>query len=330
VIRLAGVTKRFPGQPAPAVDGLTLEIEAGRTCVLIGPSGSGKTTTLRMINRLVEPTSGRIEVNGVDVARLDPVRLRRSMGYVIQHVGLFPHLTVAENVATVPRLLRWPAPRVRERVDAMLELVGLEPALYRGRFPRELSGGQRQRAGVARALAADPPVMLMDEPFGAIDPITRGRLQDELLGILRTIGKTVVLVTHDVDEAMKMGDRVAILRDGRLVQYAPPAEILTRPADDFVEAFVGRDRALKRLTLLPVADVMTAGVPPAADADGAVVAREASATEALSLMLASGRTRLAVVDAAGRPVGVVTLDAIRRAAAAPPRTAGGEAAVAGA
>ncbi len=309
MIRLENVAKLFPGQRTPAVAGLTLHVAAGETCVLIGPSGCGKTTTMKMINRLIEPTSGRIEVDGRDVSHVDPVRLRRSMGYVIQQVGLFPHLTIAGNVATVPKLLGWSPARVRLRVDEMLTLVGMDPAVYRERFPRELSGGQRQRVGVARALAGDPPVMLMDEPFGAIDPITRVRLQNEFLRILRSIRKTVIFVTHDVDEAMKMGDRVAILRDGHLVQYGAPREILARPADPFVEEFVGKDRALKRLSLVIVREVMSPGRAVTADP---TIAEDAAATEALSLMLASGCETLGVVDAGGLPRGTVTLAAIRR------------------
>lgn len=291
------------------MDRLTLEVRAGETCVFIGPSGCGKTTTMKMINRLIEPTSGRIEVDGRDVSQTDPVQLRRSMGYVIQQIGLFPHLTIAENIATVPRLLGWPLPRIRDRVDDMLTLVGMEPHLYRDRYPRELSGGQRQRVGVARALAGDPPVMLMDEPFGAIDPITRVRLQNEFLKILTSIRKTVVFVTHDVDEAIKMGDRVAILRDGQLVQHGTPGDILARPADQFVEEFVGRDRTLKRLHLVTVRDVMSRSRP--ADAAPKVSAN-AAATEALSLILASGSETLSVIDERGAVMGAVTLDALRK------------------
>ncbi|MGH6639423.1 MAG: ABC transporter ATP-binding protein, partial [Polaromonas sp.] len=214
MITLDRLTKTFGASAQSAVDGLSLTINAGEICVLIGPSGCGKTTTMRMINRMVEPDSGRIEVGGRDVTRIDAVELRRSIGYVIQQVGLFPHMTIGENVATVPKMLGWDAPRIAKRVDELLALVGMEPALYRDRFPRELSGGQKQRVGVARALAADPPVMLMDEPFGAIDPITRTRLQDEFLRILRELGKTIVFVTHDIDEAIRMGSRIAILRAG--------------------------------------------------------------------------------------------------------------------
>ncbi|MBK7473706.1 MAG: ATP-binding cassette domain-containing protein [Betaproteobacteria bacterium] len=241
------MTKQYPGTAQPAVDHISLTIPKGEVCVLIGPSGCGKTTTMRLINRLIEPSGGTIELQGRDVTHMDAVELRRGIGYVIQQVGLFPHLTIAENIATVPRLLGWDAARTDKRIDELLELVALAPVTYRDRFPRDLSGGQKQRVGVARALAADPPVMLMDEPFGAIDPITRTRLQDEFLRIQARLKKTVVFVTHDLDEAIRMGDRIAILREGRVVQYDTPEAILARPANAFVEEFVGQDRALKRL-----------------------------------------------------------------------------------
>jgi osmoprotectant transport system ATP-binding protein len=256
VVALEHVSKRYgpPGSPA-AVDDLSLTVPAGEICVLVGPSGCGKTTTMKMINRLIEPTSGRITIDGRDVSRLPAVELRRGIGYVIQQVGLFPHLTVAENVAVVPRLLRWPEARIRERVDELLELVGLDPQGYSARYPAALSGGERQRVGVARALAADPPLMLMDEPFGAVDPIRRERLQNEFLRLQAKVRKTVVFVTHDVDEAIKMADRIAILRRGGiLAQYDTPDAILANPASDFVERFVGADRGLKRLSLARVRD----------------------------------------------------------------------------
>jgi osmoprotectant transport system ATP-binding protein len=257
VVALEHVTKRYgpPGTP-PAVNDLSLTIPAGEICVLVGPSGCGKTTTMKMINRLIEPTGGRITIDGVDVMNQRAVELRQRIGYVIQQVGLFPHLTVAENVAVVPRLLHWPDTRVQERVDELCELVGLDPASYRSRYPAALSGGERQRVGVARALAADPPVMLMDEPFGAVDPILRDRLQNEFLRLQAKVRKTVVFVTHDVDEAIKMADRIAILqRGGILAQYDTPDQILAHPASEFVERFVGADRGLKRLSLIRVRDV---------------------------------------------------------------------------
>jgi osmoprotectant transport system ATP-binding protein len=249
------VTKRYPGQDDPAVQHLSLDVEAGEICVLVGPSGCGKTTALRMVNRTVEITSGDILIGGTSVRERDPADLRREMGYVIQQIGLFPHRTVTQNIETVPRLLGWDHARARQRADELLDLIGLEPAL-RDRYPSQLSGGQQQRVGVARALAADPPVMLMDEPFGAIDPIARERLQNEFLRLQAEIRKTVLFVTHDIDEAIKMGDRIAILKKGgHLAQFATPAELLMAPADDFVEDFVGADRALKRLALMRVRDI---------------------------------------------------------------------------
>jgi osmoprotectant transport system ATP-binding protein len=249
------VTKRYPGQSSPAINHLSLEIPAGDICVLVGPSGCGKTTAMRMLNRTVEITEGDILMGDTSVRDRDPSELRREMGYVIQQTGLFPHRTVADNIATVPNLVGWDRERTRRRVDELLELIGLDQS-EADRFPSQLSGGQQQRVGVARALAADPPVMLMDEPFGAIDPINRERLQNEFLRLQAEIRKTVLFVTHDIDEAIKMGDRIAILKaGGHLAQYATPAELLMAPADDFVEDFVGADRALKRLALMRVRDI---------------------------------------------------------------------------
>jgi osmoprotectant transport system ATP-binding protein len=247
LIRLDRVSKVY-GDGTVAVHELSLDVEDGEICVLVGPSGCGKTTTMRMINRLIEPTSGKIFLDDEDVTQMDPVALRRRIGYVIQQIGLFPHQTIGTNIATVPRLLDWPKAKVKARVDELLELVGLDPATYRDRYPSQLSGGQRQRVGVARALGADPPVLLMDEPFGAIDPINRERLQDEFLRLQEAVKKTVVFVTHDIEEAVKLGDRIAIMREGGyLAQYDTPAEILGNPASEFVADFVGADRALKRL-----------------------------------------------------------------------------------
>jgi osmoprotectant transport system ATP-binding protein len=249
------VTKRYAGQDEPAIRDLSLDVPAGEICVLVGPSGSGKTTALRMVNRTVEITEGDILIGGTSIRDRDPAELRREMGYVIQQIGLFPHRTIGENIATVPRLLGWDRARIRDRTKELLELIGLDPGLG-DRYPSQLSGGQQQRVGVARALAADPPVMLMDEPFGAIDPINRERLQNEFLRLQTEIRKTVLFVTHDIDEAIKMGDRIAILQEGgRLAQYATPAELLMAPANDFVEDFVGADRALKRLALMRVRDI---------------------------------------------------------------------------
>ncbi|HVO89649.1 MAG TPA: ABC transporter ATP-binding protein [Casimicrobiaceae bacterium] len=310
MITLTGLTKRFDGIGRAAVDALTLHIGQGETCVLIGPSGCGKTTTMRMINRMIEPDAGTIEVESRDVTHVDPVQLRRTIGYVIQQVGLFPHMTIGQNIATVPRLLQWDGRRIAARIDEMLALVRLPPDEFRNRFPSELSGGQRQRVGVARALAADPPVMLMDEPFGAIDPITRGELQDEFLRILREIRKTVVFVTHDMDEAMRMGTRIAIMRAGRLVQYDTPRAILAHPIDGFVEAFVGGDRALKRLALLDVTDYMT---PSVADADGPAIPAQSTLHDALNVLLSDTADNVVVVDAEGVPLGSLTLDTLRSA-----------------
>ncbi len=256
LIRLEHVTKQYHGVDEPAVRDLSMDVEPGEILVLVGPSGCGKSTTLRLINRMIEPTAGRIFYEGEDVTKVDPNALRRRIGYVIQQVGLFPHRTIAENVATVPKLLRWPKKRVKERVDELLELVGMDPAVYRDRYPNELSGGQAQRVGVARALGADPDVLLMDEPFGAIDPITRDRLQNEFLRLQSELRKTIVFVTHDIDEAVKMGDRIAILREGsEIAQLERPEVILTEPADEFVENFLGSGAVLKTLTLRRVRDI---------------------------------------------------------------------------
>ncbi|HWB69077.1 MAG TPA: ABC transporter ATP-binding protein [Solirubrobacterales bacterium] len=254
-VRYENATKRYDGSREPAVDGLDLEVPADEVCVLVGPSGCGKTTAMRLVNRTVELTSGDVKIGGESVRDSDPSRLRREIGYVIQQIGLFPHRTIAEHIGTVPGLLGWEKERIAARTEELLKLIGLDPELA-DRYPAQLSGGQQQRVGVARALAADPPVMLMDEPFGAIDPINRERLQNEFLRLQAEIGKTVLFVTHDIDEAIKMGDRIAVMRKGgRVAQYATPAELLMAPADEFVEDFVGADRALKRLALMRVADI---------------------------------------------------------------------------
>lgn len=291
MIRLEGVTKRY-GETL-AVDRLTLEVGEGEVCVLIGPSGCGKTTTLRMINRLIEPTSGRILVNGKDIRSVRPEELRRGIGYAIQSVGLFPHLTVEENITTVPRLLGWDRERVRTRVEELLTLVGLDSSEYRSKYPRELSGGEAQRVGVARALAADPPALLMDEPFGAVDPITRERLQAEFLRIQRELHKTVVFVTHDTDEAICLADRIALMRDGRLHQYDTPENLLDHPADKYVHDFIGADRALKRLGRVEVASVMRTDLPVVVDGTEAEeLIRRASCTDERFLYVVDGDGRL--------------------------------------
>ncbi len=307
MIRLDHITKSFHDGAHHAVDNLDLDIEVGTTVALIGPSGCGKTTTMRMINRLETPTSGRVLVDGHDIAQVNPRQLRRTIGYVIQHVGLFPHMTVARNIATVPYLLGWDKTRTERRTDELLDLVGLDPATMRQRFPHELSGGQRQRVGFARALAADPAIMLMDEPFGAIDPITRVRLQDEFRQILKKVSKTVVIVTHDIDEAIKMGDRVAIMRDGRLEQYDTPAAILAHPANDFVASFLGPDRAIKRLSLITVESVMS---PPRVAADGRSITPGASLHLALAGILADNLRGLDVKAENGALIGYIDRDTV--------------------
>jgi osmoprotectant transport system ATP-binding protein len=275
-LRLVGVRKRFPGGSTDAVQALDLEVPRGSIVSLIGPSGCGKTTTLRMINRLIEPSGGRIELEGTDVTDVPATELRRGIGYVIQQVGLFPHRTIAANIGTVPRTLGWDKQRIAERTDELVDLVGLDRAML-PRYPDQLSGGQQQRVGVARALAADPPVLLMDEPFGAVDPIVRGRLQEELLALQERVNKTIVLVTHDLDEAIKLSDRIALLNVGGILeQYASPDELLREPANEFVSEFVGDGRSMRRLSLTTVADV-------ALDA-GSTVAPTASAAEALAQM----------------------------------------------
>ena len=298
MIRLEQVTKRYPGGQV-AVRELTIEFETGQLTMLVGPSGCGKTTTLKMINRLIEPTEGRIFHDEQDVTHIDPVALRLRMGYVIQNVGLFPHLSIADNVATVPRLLGWDKKRIQQRVTELLELVGLDPKQFARRFPHQLSGGQRQRVGVARALGADPPILLMDEPFGAIDRIARERLQNEFLRIQREVRKTVIFVTHDIDEAIKLGDRIAIMNAGRLEQYDTPAAILAKPASDLVIDLLGPDRGLKRLSVTPI-DLNELERPPVVHADD-------SLSDARRL-LDSRWDRAVVLDRNGKPVGELTKD----------------------
>jgi osmoprotectant transport system ATP-binding protein len=289
-------TKQYPGQTEPAVDALSLEVPSGEICVLVGPSGCGKTTAMRMVNRMIDITDGDILLDGRSVKERKPAELRREIGYAIQQIGLFPHLSVAGNIATVPRLLGWSKDRIAARVDELLQLVSLDPDETRDRFPTQLSGGQRQRVGVARALACDPPLMLMDEPFGAIDPINRERLQNEFLRLQREIRKTIVFVTHDIDEAIKMGDRIAIMqRGGKLAQYAPPAELLMSPATGFVEDFVGADRALKRLALQRVRDVDLWKAPLVRVGDSTAEARAKAAASEVPYPL--------VIDEDGRPLG---------------------------
>jgi osmoprotectant transport system ATP-binding protein len=314
MIRLEALTKIYPSAHggAASVDCVSFEVGAGETCVLLGPSGCGKTTTLRMINRLVAPTSGRVFIGGRDTSAEDPVALRRTIGYVIQQIGLFPNMTVAENIGVVPRLLNWDRARMRRRAEELLAMLALEPAEFLDRYPSELSGGQAQRVGVARALAADPPVLLMDEPFGAVDPVNREVIQDEFLRMQKALRKTVLFVSHDIDEAVKMADRIAIFRAGRLEQYAAPDELLGRPANDFVAGFVGSDRTLKRLRRIAVAEVMRAIGP--AEATPPVGARTIGPDDDLrrvaTLFLEHGVDALHCVDAEGRVIGIVTRAAV--------------------
>jgi osmoprotectant transport system ATP-binding protein len=301
-IEFEHVTKRYDtAEPGAAVEDLSLTVPAGRICVLVGPSGCGKTTTLRMVNRLIDPTEGRILVGGRDIASMEVTELRRGIGYVIQQVGLFPHQTVTQNVATVPQLLGWDAERRRARAVELLDLVGLEPGRYGERYPSELSGGERQRVGVARALAADPPALLMDEPFGAVDPIVRERLQNELLRLQESLAKTILFVTHDIDEAVKMGDLVVVMQQGGLIaQAGAPADLLAQPASEYVARFVGADRGLKRLSLYRVADVDLRQAPIVHPGDRTrdVVARAA----------AWGDRFVLLADAQDRPLGWIDSD----------------------
>ena len=310
-LELRNVQKRYPGRREAAIPDLSLTVPAGEVCVLVGPSGSGKTTAMRLINRMIPLSGGDILLGGRSVLEREETELRREIGYVIQQVGLFPHQTVQENIATVPRLLGWQKDRIDGRVRELLELISLDPAEVGKRYPHQLSGGQRQRVGVARALAADPPLLLMDEPFGAIDPINRTILQDGFLALQEKVRKTVVFVTHDIDEAIKMGDRIAILRaGGTLAQYAPPAEILDHPADEFVADFVGADRALKRLGLATLADV---NLPPMnGDKPAGDVPVTMSVRDALAAVLAAGGQPLRVLGDDGEVRGLATLDAIGR------------------
>ncbi len=307
-LEFRNVSKRYPGQERPAIDDLSLTVPAGEICVLVGPSGCGKTTAMRLVNRLIDLTSGEILLDDERIDARDKATLRREIGYVIQQIGLFPHQTIGQNIATVPKLLGWSKDRIAERVDELLRLVSLDPDEVRHRYPGQLSGGQRQRIGVARALAADPPLMLMDEPFGAIDPINRERLQDEFLRLQAEVRKTVVFVTHDIDEAIKMGDRIAIMREGgTLAQYASPREILSEPADDFVAQFVGADRGLKRLSLSTLADVELAALN--GRRPELRLSQDTTARDALSAMLSASRHEALVIDGE-RELGIASVDGV--------------------
>jgi osmoprotectant transport system ATP-binding protein len=303
MIKMNQVTKIYPGSSNPAVSNLSFEVPEGETCVVIGPSGCGKTTTLKMVNRLIEPTSGSIHVAGDNIMDGDPVQLRRNIGYVIQQIGLFPHMTIRDNIATVPKLLKWEDEKIDKRADELLSLVGMEPGLFRDRYPRELSGGQRQRVGVARALAADPSVMLMDEPFGAIDPITRDRLQNEFLRLQKKIRKTIMFVTHDIDEAIKMGTLLCILQvGGVLEQFDSPSNILSKPANRFVADFVGADRGLKQLSLVRAGDVMRTDIE--------VIGHMESVDRVRDTMMQRDFESVLVVDDAKKLVGYISLDMV--------------------
>jgi osmoprotectant transport system ATP-binding protein len=311
MIRLQALSRVYPtpGGAVTAVDDVSLEIPDGETCVLLGPSGCGKTTTLRMINRLVLPTSGKVFIAGRDTDGVDLVELRRGIGYVIQQIGLFPNMTVAENIGVVPRLLGWSTAKSRRRATELLGLLALEPSQFLDRYPNELSGGQAQRIGVARALAVDPPVLLMDEPFAALDPINRELIQDEFLRMQRTLRKTILFVSHDIDEAVKMADRIAIFRAGRLAQFGPPDELLAHPADDFVASFVGRDRTLKRLRLIRVREVM--GLPAEGQGiGGPSVSADDDLRRVATLFLEHGVETIRCIDDTGRTIGQVSRSAV--------------------
>lgn len=304
------VSKTYPQSTLPAVDDCTFAVESGSFVVLLGPSGSGKTTLLKMVNRLIEPTSGTVYLDGADIRQTDVTALRRQIGYVIQQVGLFPHMTVAQNIAVVPELVGWSRDRIDARVDELLELVSLSPSIYRERYPMQLSGGQQQRVGLARALAADPRLLLMDEPFGAIDSITRALLQEEMLRLKRTLKQTILFVTHDVDEALRLADKIVILRAGHVVQCDTPYAILTQPADEFVSDLVGADDRVRQLRLLPVALAM-GPVPADLALDGApTIDAHDNLRQALSLLLRTGAPALIVLDG-NAPVGRLTFDQIR-------------------
>jgi osmoprotectant transport system ATP-binding protein len=301
MIRLDNLTKVFdtPKGAVVAADHINMELPAGEICILLGPSGCGKTTTLKMINRIIQPTAGRVFINGDDTTSLDTQTLRRNIGYVIQQIGLFPNMTIEENITIVPKLLGWDKPRFKERAREMMAMIALEPDAFLKRFPSELSGGQQQRIGVARALAADPPVMLMDEPFGAIDPINRAVIQDEFLKMQQELNKTIMFVSHDIDEAIKMGDRVAVFREGKLIQYSTPDDLLAAPQDSFVESFLGEDRALKRLNLVKVREII-------ADEIGTVLPSDTLETAATKINSYGYQNAILMVNDQNQPTGIIS------------------------
>ena len=306
MIKLEGLTKVFPGQEIPAVKDLNLDINEGDVCVLVGPSGCGKTTTMKMINRLYEPTGGKIYIRGEDALKMDPIKLRLDIGYVIQEIGLFPHMTIEENIATVPNEQEWPKNKVREKVAEIMTLVGLDPEIFKDRYPAALSGGQRQRVGVARAMVSNPPIMLMDEPFGAVDPITRARLQNEFLRIQERMSKTIVFVTHDIDEAIKMSDTIAVMREGELVQHATPGDLLSAPADEFVSNLVGRNRSIKRLHLIRISEILD-------EVDRTKPLPEDTKTEEIEKQLDDSDIRaVMVVDKDNKLKGIIGINDLKR------------------
>lgn len=312
-IELLNVTKRYPNQDHAAVENFSMKINPGELIMLVGPSGCGKTTTMKMINRIIEPTSGSITIDGEDILSLDQNTLRRRIGYVIQQIGLFPHMTIADNVSVVPELLGWPKDKTKARVEELLSVVELDPKTYMNRYPKQLSGGQQQRVGVARALAADPPVMLMDEPFGATDPITREKLQAEFLRLQRSIGKTIVFVTHDFDEAIKLGDRIAVLGPkSKIEQFDTPAKILASPSTEYVRSFIGEGAALKRLALLLVENTKMGSASNAHAKTGSVKTTD-NLREALDRIVLSGGNPVGVVDSSGSTVGSLSIEQISEA-----------------
>lgn len=320
-IELKNVTKLYPHQSVAAVEDFSMSIAPGELVMLVGPSGCGKTTTMKMINRIIEPTSGSILIDGQDIMSLDQNVLRRGIGYVIQQIGLFPHMTIEENVGIVPNLLGWDKQKIKARVDELLSLVELDPSKFAKRYPKQLSGGQQQRVGVARALAADPPVMLMDEPFGATDPITREKLQDEFLKLQATIGKTIVFVTHDFDEAIKLGDKIAVLSErSQIAQFDTPANILARPANSYVSSFIGQASAIKRLALVPVSE---AKFGSAVGSSGLAVGIDENLREALDHIVLNGGRPVAVVDSDGRAIGSISIEQISEALGADVTNLGG-------
>jgi osmoprotectant transport system ATP-binding protein len=309
-IRFDRISKEFPGMDRPAVDKISFEVDSGSLVVLLGPSGCGKTTTLKLMNRLYEPTAGTVYLEGTDIRDIPVTALRRQIGYVIQQIGLFPHMTVEANISVVPRLLGWPKDRIRDRVDELLGMVDLPPDQYRERYPSQLSGGQQQRVGVARALAGDPKVILMDEPFGAIDAITRSGLQDQLIQLQGRLAKTIVFVTHDVEEALRLADKIVVMRAGQIVQHDTPFNILTQPADEFVFKLVGADDMVRQLSLLSVGTAMDGGFPDDTDQDAPTIGVDEDLRHALSRLLQTGAKRLVVVEGA-KAVGSLTIEDIR-------------------